>query len=216
MGDPLRVADFFKGRTVYYPGCGFDNHAITVFAESRSCHCFLYSDYLLDVGSVSDLLSSDKFIPGYKSISIIPVDKSSFDSCLRINDRKTSNYSKDFSGVLCIFDRLCVNDFNFGAERIAVLFLIDDGIELYRDVYCIADGIRPPFAALIQDHGFGGNYSKFGRRGKLCDIALEYKVFPDFLLVGGVNNVWPYYSNMCFDFVIGGCHNSERLLFIRD
>lgn len=216
VGDILNISDFLKSRTVYYPGCGSDNHAIQVFSESRSCHCFLYADYMFDVGSVSEIFANENFIPGYKLLSITSVDESSFKSFLKIRKRKKRNSAKEFSGLLGIFERLGAGNICAGARRIAVLFLIDDGIELYRDIYCLAHGIQPPFAALIQDHGFGGNYSKFGRGGKLCEIAQEYRVFPSFMLVGGENNAWPSYTNMRFDFVVGGQHNNERLLFIKE
>jgi hypothetical protein len=41
-----------------------------------------------------------------------------------------------------------------------------------------------PYALLLQDHGLGGNYDRFGRGGLLEQFAIEAGVFPEWLVVG--------------------------------
>ena len=70
-----------------------------------------------------------------------------------------------------------------GAERMAVLFLGADGHATFEAVF--ANGNAPNlFGFLLQEHGFGGNYDKWGKDG-ICDaIMLRSGVFPKFVLAG--------------------------------
>ena len=59
-----------------------------------------------------------------------------------------------------------------GPQRLAILFIGGDGIASYDALYCQRDGTPPAFLAVIQDHGFGGNYNRFGQDG-LLETVLE-------------------------------------------
>ena len=46
-GPPFEFSrdDFFRGRTLYYPGSGGDGHPVSVCTRSGSAHTFVYADY---------------------------------------------------------------------------------------------------------------------------------------------------------------------------
>ncbi len=68
-----------------------------------------------------------------------------------------------------------------GAERIAVLFLGADGHATFEAVFANRNATNL-FGFLLQEHGFGGNYDRWGKGG-LCDkIMQRSKVFPKFVL----------------------------------
>jgi hypothetical protein len=100
-----------------------------------------------------------------------------------------------------------------GAHRLAVLFLGADGIASYDSLFCQSDSVGPPFAVLIQEHGFGGNYDKFGQGGLLDRIAQKCQVFPKFLLVAEGSEPWIGYEKMDYlDGSVGGMHGNTRFL----
>lgn len=81
-------------------------------------------------------------------------------------------------------------DETHGPRRLAVLFLGADGIATYDALFCQGSGHRPPFAILLHDHGFGGNYDSFGGGGLLERIAIRCGVFPEWLLVAKHTEPW--------------------------
>ena len=101
-----------------------------------------------------------------------------------------------------------------GPKRIAILFLFADGIATYDALFCQSRNKTAPFAVLLQDHGFGGNYDKFGRGGLMDKIARHAQIKPNYLLVGENTEPWLEYSkleNVLDD--LGGMHNMPRSLF---
>lgn len=115
-------------------------------------------------------------------------------------------------GFLEILERDPGLDEAHGARRLAVLFLGADGFAAYDALFCQAN-CDPPFAVALVDHGFGGNYGRFGQGGLLERLALRCDVFPDWLLVGRPTQPWEGYDRMPgVDGDRGGMHNNLRHL----
>lgn len=74
---------------------------------------------------------------------------------------------------------------------------------------------RPaPYAVLLQDHGFGGNYSNFGADGVMEKIAQATKVLPEWLIVGPHTQAWQgYYQVNGVEPDLGGMHGDKRSLY---
>ena len=116
-------------------------------------------------------------------------------------------------GFLEVLERDDDLDDTHGAHRLAILFLGADGIATYDALFCQQNGVPPPVAAFIQDHGFGGNYDKFGGDGVLERIAVECNVFPSFLMVAENSKPWAGYSRAAnVDGETGGMHGNMRFL----
>jgi hypothetical protein len=89
-------------------------------------------------------------------------------------------------------------DDSHGAHRLAILFLGVNGIAAYKALFCQENG-TPPFAIVLQDHGTGGNYDRFGHGGSLERIAKTYDVIPynGLLMMIGADGLYQYdYSNL--------------------
>ena len=57
----------------------------------------------------------------------------------------------------------------WGAKRFAITFLYADGIMTYYQLF-VREYCRAPWLFLLQDHGLGGNYDRFGKGGLLDAI----------------------------------------------
>ena len=81
-----------------------------------------------------------------------------------------------------------------------------DGIATYSAMFA---GRKAPrlFGLLLQDHGWGGNYDRFGRGGLLEKIIERSQVLPDFVLAG-TDNVYDQYENV-FGLDYSGSRNRE-------
>ena len=101
-------------------------------------------------------------------------------------------------GFIEIFGRTRDYDDSHGAARFAVLFLAADGHATYDALFCQGNGLAPPQYMVLQDHGFGGNYSPFGARGLTHRIAKACGAFPEFMLKAESTEIWRGYDR-CTD-----------------
>jgi hypothetical protein len=101
-----------------------------------------------------------------------------------------------------------------GARRLAILFLGADAIAAYDALFCQQNGTLSPFAIVLQDHGFGGNYDRFGRGGLLEGIAGRCHAVPPWLLVAENTQPWDGFKRVPqVDGDRGGMHNTPRFLY---
>jgi hypothetical protein len=97
-----------------------------------------------------------------------------------------------------------------------VIFLAADGFAAYEALFCQPPGSTPPFAVVVQDHGFGGNYDRFGRGGHLERIARELNAYPRFLWSAESEGSWEGYSRVSgAGAAMGGMHGNARYLWER-
>lgn len=229
--DHFNATDFLKSRTVFYPGAGRDGHPFTVFGASHAAHCFVYADYGITKESILSSLAPDSAhkLQGYKlavqqdltvhalapsgwrpHVDIVELPESSKDW---IKHYMSTNGVKPY-GLLCIFDRENRYTDAHGPERLALIYLGADGIATYDALYCQPSCLAP-YGLLLQDHGFGGNYDKFGSGGLMERIAIKTRVFPEWILSD--RDEWAGF-NRIFDLEgsHGGQYNEERFLFSRN
>lgn len=83
-----------------------------------------------------------------------------------------------------------------GPSRIAFLHVQCDAVWLYWNLWTRSGRqARPtPYAILLQDHGYGGNWTTFGRGGALHGLVKAARRFPEWLLVASNTKVWPDYE----------------------
>ena len=195
-GKSRPIADFLNSRIVYYPGSGFDGDPVEVFGASHSAHCFVYADYWLSEDNVRaelrahgfrgyDILDEVSF-SGLEVMSAAPwrqhcLSEEEQRSAARGTAAMRAHTHPEPYALLVILARKPSFDDSHGPERLAILFLGADGIATYEAVF--ANGNVPQFFGfLLQDHGFGGNYSRFGRGGLLEKIMVRSGVYPHFVL----------------------------------
>ena len=221
--------DFFKSRTLYYPGSGNDGHPVSLCARSHAVHAFLYVDYGVDRQTISRRVQDTE--QGFLGYSIInppgeDIAKNTLDRGVplkwhvdpsvlpRARERYRSLDIKPFAWFV-VLQRDEGYDDTHGPERIAGLFIGADGHATYDALYCQDDGTPEPFMIVVQDYPFGGDFDRFGRNGILEKIARECGQLPQWLLVGGDTEPWTDYEECGADAEVGGMHATPRRLYCR-
>lgn len=226
-GDRFPREQFFASRVVYYPGSGNDGHPVKLFGSTHSAHCFVYADY----GVPQDALESKLEDPGhgfrgYHTLARLQLGERDLvpagwtphvhaGEAPRDRHRFTAYVIPRFQ-FLEILERDDEFDDNHGARRLAIMFLGADGIDAYGALFCQGLGHTPPFAVLLEDHGYGCNYDRFGRGSLLERIAMKCDIVPRYLLAAKHTVPWNGYERVPgVDADCGGMHATPRFLHER-
>jgi hypothetical protein len=222
---PPRREILFSSRIVFYPGAGFDGHPVKLFASAHAAHVFVYVDYGITKDEILSQLDENHpgHFRGYKVVGILDLaedDLTPHGWRARVHPDRAGHQtfaSKPPFGFLAIFERDESYGDSHGPQRFALLFLGADGIATYDALFCQPDSVSPPYGVLLQDHGFGGNYDRFGRGGLLEELATKTRVFPEWLLVGEGTEAWDGYVKVLGTSHSrgGACTNTKRFLYRR-
>lgn len=222
MPHPALTA-LLQSRIVFYPGFGNDGHPVKFFNSRQLANCFVYADYWMTEQQVKADLDNREYMEhfrGYhsvKRIQLMPTDLTpdGWKPHVPPPDHKWAKPRIQPYGFLEILERDTNFDDAHGAQRLSILFLGADGHATYDALFCQTPQ-RPPYAVVLQDHGFGGNYDQFGRGGLMEKIATTAQVFPELLLVGSNTQPWDGYARVpAVEGSLGGMHNQLRHLYQR-
>ena len=219
-------ASFFGSRTVFYPGSGDDRQPVSVCARAHAAHTFIYVDYGVSQKKLAKRLHgvNGQGLRGYR----VEREQQVPESVLRpggwtahVDPERLRKGADRFAKVppfalFVVFARDADHGPDHGPERLAMLFIGGDGHATYDALYGQNDGTPSPFLVVIQDHGFGGNYSKFWAGGLLECIAHKCGVKPQWLLVGEEGEEfkpWTGYRDSGCPGEPGGVHDIPRRLF---
>jgi len=222
-GRKVDVKQALQSRIVYYPGSGNDGQPVHTFVSAHTAHVFFYVDYGLSKEDIQKQIA-ETGPRGYHTLDVIDVTEKElapkgWRPHITLSPDKV-RYSGRRDGIepyclLFIFERNEGYTDEHGAERFAVFFLFGDGIACYDALFGNKNAIDP-FCVILQDHGFGGNYDKFGKGGLMEQIAINSDSFPELILaaVGDSTEVWNGYTQIDdVPYVIGGMHRNHRYLF---
>lgn len=219
-GDSVTFRQVMEGRVGYYPGSWHDGTLIKVGNKAQCVHSFLYLDYLYKKGELMAHLNEPKSVLGYHQIGridwtpndLLPHGKQP----LLVRHHKNSFYEperweRDFFCFTVIMERDRDRDDSWGAERFAITLLCADGIEYYQYLF-VDEWKKAPWLFLLQDHGFGCNYDKFGHGGILDRIIIKSGVRPRFVICDSDNVIWSNYSHIAgLNAICDGMHNPRML-----
>lgn len=214
---------FLKSRVVFYPGASYDGHAIKLFSSTHSAHCFVYCDYLTTKEEIEKVLDGDDRgyqspILGYHSIARLSlIERELSPNRWEPHVQPDNPWARPRItpyAFLEIFERNSDLKHEFGAERLAILFLGADAYASYDALFCQNNGNRPPFSIFLQDHGFGGNYDRFGNDGLMHQIAKKAQVFPELLIVAKNTRSWNGFEKVeDVEGENGGMHSHLREIY---
>ena len=187
-----------SSHVVYYPGACTDGEPVRIFNQSHSAHVFLYVDWEY-TGEMLDAALKHRYFTGYHHLDrfeyaedeIAPLRSAPhlrLDPWVAKGRRIWDPHRPHFCRAE-ILERDAGRGDDAGAERLAVVFLCADGFTAYDALF--GSGRYPaPFAAVLHDYGWGGNYDKFGAGGLLEACAFDTGAFPELLLVTDGTEPW--------------------------
>ena len=211
------VDAFLSSNVVFYPGGGRDGQPIRLFNEGCNVSCFLYADSGYNLRNVDQEFS----VHPLKGYNLLETTEVTFNEVFKESSRQTVVYrgrrrervydAKDKIGCLYIFQ----HDGSEVSEKcspfLAMLYLNIDAFYVFENLFSKEN---TPLAILLADHGFGGNWDKFGCGGKLEKISRTKEIIPKWLLVDENTREWRMYRkvlNVKGD--IGRGHKKVRRLF---
>lgn len=218
----ITFADVMSGRTSYYPGFGRDGSMLEAANRSHAVHSHIHLDYW---NSREDDIRQVSRIRGYHSIGhiewkisdILPL------GFYRHNARRKPMMPRGnfFSNGRAphyfteILERDDAYDDSHGAQRMAVTTLCADGIDFYYQLY-IRHYNKVAWLFMLQDHGLGGNYDRFGKGGILDALLGANGHFPKFTICENRHGtaIWNSYRKIeGLNPIIGGMHRNVRDLY---
>ena len=194
--------EFFSGRVVVYPGAGTDGHPVRVFGSAHAAHSFVYVDYHLSEEQLrQELASRAGGFRGYECLAVESVTEQQlcpegwtqhYTPPVQVGAQSSSRGrgSTEPYALFVVLERS--EDFTdeHGPARLALLYIGGDGHATFDALFCQESGPANPFAVLLQDHGFGGDYSSWGGAGVMARLARRHKAEPRFLLVAEGTRPW--------------------------
>ncbi len=227
-------SEIFGSRTVYYPGSGGDGQPVRLCALSHAAHAFVYVDYGKSRDAIlRELRDPVRGFRGYliehtEDVSEASLRPGGWVQHISAADRQDISY--DFATVepfalFVVLRRKDGEGEDHGPERLAMLFVGGDGFATFDALYCQDDDTAEPYLAVIQDHGSGGNWNRFGRGEILERLARECGRLPKWLLVGENTDPWaepwvaPWrdprgYRDAGAESDLGGIHRAARRLYM--
>ncbi len=222
-GRPIRAEDFFASRVVFYPGSGTDGQPVKFFGSRHAAHCFVFADYGISRDHVlGELKDGGHPFAGYGSTGRVDLKERDLTPNgwvphiqPEVAQRAPAASDGPYAFIEVLERRPDFDDAH-GPKRLAILFLCADGVAAFDALFCQAT-TQAAFAIVLQDHGWGGNWTRFGRGGGLEQVAAATQRRPEFLLVAKNTDVWAGYS-VIEEAVAngGGMHRFERQLWRRD
>ena len=207
-GDAFPHRQFSSSRVVYYPGSGTDGHPLKVFGGSHSAHCFVFADYRPPRTKVetqprnADDLRHPR---GYKPLLVEPPTESqprpggwrphvalprNLTECAA--NWATRRPAGGAYALWAILERREGFGDSHGPSRLALVFVGGEGVATFDALFCQGDAARP-WAVVLQDHGFGGNWTRFGGHGSLLWCLAQQYARPEWIFVGRGTHPWPGY-----------------------
>ena len=183
-GEQITFKDIMSSRMAYYPGSGYDGMLMKVGNMSHSVHSFLYVDYGISRKDLENHLAQRNSIRGYHPIGRIEWTEADI--------MPNGQYPMNIQKKPMFFEPNTFVDPR-GAEHFVVTFLFADGIATYYQLF-VREYAKAPWIFLLQDHGFGCNYDRFGRGGILDSIIAESGICPPFVLCGENTRIWKGYT----------------------
>ena len=207
----MSLTGFFESRTVCYPGSGSDGSPMKLFNRGHASHCFVWVDQSYDFDEM--ITTGEMDLKGYDIHQARQVD-------LTVRTDYESPVGNTSCSHMVVYDRRSEFGDEHGATRLALLFVRAEAHSAYEQIYGQKFRNNPPFAVVIQDHGFGCNFTNHdfgGPDSPIFDTARNNGL-PLFVLFaeraeGTGPELWPGYARVdSVRATFGGMHRNRRWL----
>ena len=190
----FNLRNFFKSRTVFYPGAGGDGRPLDTFNPSHSAHCYFFVDQqyaatrldectgalptgysvIFEKQYSGDELARESVCPlpdealrQFSAPPNVPVEPSWRSYRSQVDEDAKSSAADSASAVcLRIYERQPGFGNTHGAERFAIFCLGMEARTAYEWFYGTMFEGHPPFAVWLKDHGLGGDFAQSAARDR--------------------------------------------------
>lgn len=194
---------------LYYPGCGSDYGPLKLFTENGAVSTAIYADYTLGPPPFAEFFEEAN---GWKSN---PVEKL---TCKNLQAESWDDFwpknsqSRRFAspnGARAFQTKLHTPS----AVAIRFIFCKTEGVQTLQ---CLIRAGFTPTVIVLQDHGFGCNWTRFGGEHELYQYAVQFNALPEFLFVARNTQPWAGYIRVTdYVFYEGQMHHHKRALYRR-
>lgn len=224
-GRPFPKRQFFASRIVYYPGSGTDGHPLRTFGKAHTAHCFVYVDFDAMANWLREELRDENHRghpAGYRLIHLKELTKKdlfprAWTAHCAVPDpsRLITNDNAPFA-MWAVLERLDTFSADHGPQRISVLYVCWDAYLTFDALFC-QRAKKLPYAVLLHDHGFGGNWAGYtfgSERSVLWKLVYGKGGIPPKWLLVEINATepWPGYERVSTE-DCGGNFSSRRSLY---
>lgn len=194
---------------LYYPGSGTDSGPFQLFAGNGFVETIIYADYRIKESDAREFVTS---LQGWNAGVIETIRPSDYGAHWWEEfwpDDERSRIDSDPWRAFAFRVKLS----RTGASDVTFIFF---GAEAIQTFSVISRAGVIPTVVVLQDHGFGCNWSIFGGgESPLYKIACD-SGFPQVLLVAENTDPWPGYEQVSdYEIRDGQMHNHARALFHR-
>ena len=199
-----------KEPSLYYPGAGGDVDPFKLFVEESDVSTIIYCDYYSrDVRRFYNNINTE--LDGYNIKNKRCIDPA-FLGCSTWEDFWPCDPAARIGTAVprYAFGMLSEIYSKRSNKRVNFIYLCAEAVQTYKILF--SNNKYSPAVVVIQDHGMGGNWTRFGgRKSRLYEIAQP--ALPQMLYVHG-DDVWPGYAAVSQDGEPEGMHGFNRKLYI--
>lgn len=190
------LANFLSCKVVYYPGAGCDGRALAIFGQPHSAHCFVHIDLTKTSQEIRGQLEPNHpdHCAGYTPVFQSTVTADELIHLLRLD--MVHPFPGQENGLQSALWTILARDQDrseeHGPERLAFLHIQAEAVWACRNIW--ANPGQEPFAVVLQDSGFGGNWDRFGGADAPLFRMAQETMLPEYLLVAKHTDEWPNYE----------------------
>ena len=197
---PTAVMAYLGSRVAFYPGSGvIDGELFETFTAAHAVHCVLHVDSSCASSLVSNIVCRQYrpyvHVAGYCPLDVQVWDAAKTKTLLGLDAEHPFDQEPALQGACwAVLEREPGLSDSHGPHRIALLHVQCEAIWLFWNLW-VRVRRQSSYGILLQDHGYGGNWTTFGRGGALRELAVQSGQLPNWLLSDG-NSAWPHFRRV--------------------
>lgn len=193
-------------QSLYYPGAGHDFDVLEHFSSKYGTQHFFYCDYLPSMALVPNILTQLK---GWNVLEIVALQPSDFGASNwdEFWFEKKRSYQPQLPDSVEPFGNTLTLEHPKGFQC-KLTYLCTEGVG---SIGPIARTFGMPDCMVLQDHGFGGNWTTFGGDSELFSLARDLGL-PPFIFHGENTSAWDGYESVTEFEGSFGMHEFRRSL----
>ena len=175
-------------RSLYYPGSGTDSAPLNLFTQAHFVSTVIYSDYTITLRQVRKFLTN---LDGWTIETEEALNPKDFGGSGWADFWPAHQAAQQPAQPKNAFGTSAILVDSSTRRKVNFLLLATEGIMTYARLLDV--GFRPALV-VVQDHGFGCNWTQFGGSSMLFDIARNN--LPRLIYVGENTTPWPGYKQV--------------------